>query len=142
MIFHSKAVVRKHAEGICQHRFFEQTHGKNIETCSKVFRIEIPSFPIFELRDHLAVQHNGARHQLGEEQHEQGIVPQLLHLFLTLIHRHQERQLLEGKEADTQRQHDPLQHKICACHQVDVLDEEIVILIVTDQRHIEQNTQG
>ena len=63
-------------------------------------------------------------------------------VLLSLINGNQERELLERKETDAQRQHNALEDKISTRHQIDVLNKKVVVLEITDQRHIEQNAQN
>jgi len=50
------------------------------------------------------------------------------------------RKLLEGKEADAQRQQDMFQGEICMKGQIQVLNKEIIIFEIKEQSEIEQES--
>ena len=138
---HPEARVREEGEGVGDGGLLEQAHREQVDPRREVVRVEVPPALVLKLRDHLRVQHDRPRHQLRKEAHEQAVVPQLSDPLLSLVHRHQERQLLKREEADPQRQQDVLQREAASEHGVDVLHEEVVVFVVPDQPDVEQDAE-
>ena len=102
--------------------------------------LRCPCF-VFELGDHLAVEHDGARHQLGEKQHKDAVVVKPLQNLLALADGDQKRELLEGEKADAQRQGNAFQNQGGVEQSIDVLHKKIPVFEVAQKPHIEQDTQ-
>ena len=100
---------------------------------------EPPFGQIPELGDDLAVQHDGTGHQLGKEGDKEGVLVEGVALGLPPVGVHQIGELLEGEEADAQRQHDVAQGEGLAEHRIDIFEEKVKVFVVEDHRHVEQD---
>jgi hypothetical protein len=84
---------------------------------------------------------DGACDQVGKVGDEQYIMDEVVFFDFALIGVHQESDLGEGEEGNTQRQHDFAQIPVCAGKTVDVAYEEIGVFVVTQQQQIDGNSQ-
>ena len=106
-----KPGVREKRQGIGNNRLFEQADGEYVRAFCRVVPVPVPPCFVFELGYHLAVEHDGARHQLGEKQHKDAVVVKPLQNLLALADGDQKRELLEGEKADAQRQGNAFQNQ-------------------------------
>ena len=104
-----------------------------------MIRMEKSAVLILELGDHLAVQDDRPGNELGEEGHEDTVIPKAFHLLLTAPDRDKEGTLLEGEETDAQREQEMTQGKAASENGVDVFDKEIIILEDSENTDIDDD---
>src|SRR4030095_10311870 len=83
-----------------------------------------------KLSDHLAVMHDRTSDELWEEGHEQRVVDEIESVDLAPVRVHEERDLLERKKRDANRQNDFTEDDVEAGDRIEVVHEEVGILEV------------
>ena len=122
------AEARLHAcgEGVGDEDLLGQTAGEGEEAWREVRAVRMPVFGIRELRDDLAVQHDGAGDQLGEEGDEERVIHEVIARHGVPVAVDDVGELLEGEEGDAQGQRQPVQREVSA-QGVQVFAEEVVV---------------
>ena len=122
---------------------FGHAEGKEVQTGGDVAGVRTEAIVSVKLTHHLIRQHDRTGDQLGEEADEQGITAERIAFCQRPgINQLQERDLLEGEEADPQRQQNVLEQKRGLEYGIDIFNKEVVILEVSQQQNVADDPDG
>ena len=103
-----KAFVYKERQRVRKKHLFDQTQAKKDRAVSEVCRRELTLLQILKLRDHLTVEHNGARDQLREIGDKTKIIQKFVMRCSPPASVDDVGELLQREKADAKRQNDML----------------------------------
>ena len=132
---------RRGGKGICQHGLLEQAEGELLHPGAERLLPETQTALLVKLGNEVLRRRNGAHDELGKVDHIQHIVEKAVPLPFPPGSIHQIGNLLEGKEADAQRQRKAGGINGRTQHQIHGLCREIQIFKNKQQAHMEGNSQ-
>lgn len=84
------------------------------------------------------MMHDRSGNKLGEKTYEERIIHKVNTSYFPLVCINKKRDLLESKETDGQRQDNIEQAELLIQNQIDVMNNEISVFVITQQTNIEQ----
>ena len=128
-------------ERVGKQDLFRETEGEKIDAPAERIRPEAPVLRILELRDHLVVQHDGAGDELGKERDKGQVLQQRIMRRVSQRPIGDEGNLLEGEEADSERQHDVAERPVSPEDRIAGGKKKIRVFEVEQHREISGGTE-